>query len=205
MKLSTRVTLFAYRAACVALALILPATLTYDAASRVGSPRQIRAGAVWDPVDVASVGLAGLAMALLAFIGGRAFGRSRLLAEDPPDGRDAGIREAFEAAREPRAEVRKGTPDGTVAGAADAGRSPLRPFPVRLQGGYTAVPYDAVTINGMIMWGLVDGAAHDRGVALVDPLGKVVMGESGSRAYRYATVEAAEEDAEVLRRFAEGR
>lgn len=62
--------------------------------------------------------------------------------------------------------------------------------------GYTAVHYEAVTLNGLKFRDLPITATSP--VALMMPNGRAAMDEMGERPHRYASVEEAMADAEVL-------
>ncbi len=70
---------------------------------------------------------------------------------------------------------------------------------VYLGGGYVAVPFDAVTLNGIFLPQLV-ASSRGESVAVIGPDKRALQGESG-RTYRYASLEEARADVEVLRRI----
>lgn len=70
---------------------------------------------------------------------------------------------------------------------------------VFLGGGYVAVPFDAVTLNGMFLPQLV-ASSRGEAVAVIGPDKRALQGESGGT-YRYESIEEARADVEVLRRI----
>lgn len=69
---------------------------------------------------------------------------------------------------------------------------------IYLGGGYVAVPFDAVTLNGMFLPQLV--TSRGAAVAVIGPDKRALQGESGGT-HRYASLEEARSDVEVLRRI----
>ena len=62
--------------------------------------------------------------------------------------------------------------------------------------GFTVVPYDSVTLNGLYLRHL-NTQSHPVGLALIAPNGKAIDGEGG-RPYYYGTLPKAENDAKRL-------
>ena len=63
---------------------------------------------------------------------------------------------------------------------------------------YFAVPYDAVTVNGIYIGSYVLPEPYDGPWALLLPSGCVTMGEDGYRPYRYRDFNEVVEDKSVL-------
>lgn len=70
-------------------------------------------------------------------------------------------------------------------------------FPVDLGGGYSAVPWDAVTPNGVFIPHLAAVAAEWGSVAVLGKDGRALVGETGLP-FRYPSIAAAREDVEIL-------
>jgi hypothetical protein len=65
--------------------------------------------------------------------------------------------------------------------------------------GFTAVPYESVTLNGHPLRGLNNAVEPYNGPwAMIAPCGKAVDGEDGRRPHLYASIDDCVEDAETL-------
>lgn len=69
--------------------------------------------------------------------------------------------------------------------------------PIELGHGFLAVPYDAVTLNGMYLPHLATETSAREWCVLL-PSGRPAMGESGRRPYRYRSIEDCRRDVTVL-------
>lgn len=76
---------------------------------------------------------------------------------------------------------------------------PEMPEPTDLGDGYTAVPHDAVTLNGMFLPQLLE-SVRSKAWAVIGPDRKALKGESGG-VYRYESLTEAREDVAVLKRI----
>lgn len=64
----------------------------------------------------------------------------------------------------------------------------------QLPHGFTAVPYDAVTLSGLPLQTLLDVASDTAGFALIAPNGRAVDGEDGRRPFRYQSLDQCRSD-----------
>ena len=69
-------------------------------------------------------------------------------------------------------------------------------MPIDIGGGYTVVPFGAVTLNGTFLSQLMESADGTL-LAVIGPDGRALMGEGG-RPYRYQTLDECRRDVETL-------
>jgi len=74
------------------------------------------------------------------------------------------------------------------------------PLCIGIGGGYVAVPWYTVSINGVFLPQLLSSPTQQPGVAVIGPDNRILKGETGD-VQRYESLEDAIADVEVLRRL----